>query len=695
MASALPDAPFQRTHSGGHFFVRAPEGIVLKAETKVEILEGVKVDLRVAGLSQVVVEPSRHVSGGYYSFERSLPTDLRELPECPPLIVEAIRASRKATQDRNSSDLDAEEFAAGERNNRLFRLGCRLRQGGLQQHEIRMTLEAVNECRCKPPLDLGEVEQIAESAARYEVVTNDQVGDLGDQSGEWPEPIDFRSPALPEFPIDALPQGMREVVEAISLSMGNPPDMAAQVAIGISSFAVSRLIAVEIKKRHLETANIMAGVIAPPGGSKTPTLRVLEGPLRRWQQETREALTPEIVSAQAVYDAKIAEAEKALKAASNIEDDTEREIARREAADLKGQLALEARPEIPRWITSDFSSAGLAIQMPAAGMRMISINDEGSVLFHNMLGKQSSNNSSEIGFFATLFNGGGFDESRVSREGVNLEEARLSVVCMIQPDILKSLKGIQELRDQGVLDRFVWCRTELPVAPADTPEIPDAAMRGYEDTLTRLLNLRPFDPAAVSHSQEGLQLDRQAREIRASWIEGLNDRIRDGDLDTHRGGVAKLRANVERLAGVFHMVKYPNKQAYMVPISSETFEAATRVGDYWLAHMLGLHAMLGLDRGVSIAERIVGWITRQMDRGALPDGSFSQRDLFQGLKRYGGSVQKVGDLGDGLCVLEEHFFLRRKPQGRSVLFELNPRAFSRGRERSPVDGGGDREFPNT
>jgi replicative DNA helicase len=495
---------------------------------------------------------------------------------------------------------------------------------------------------------------------------------------EWPEPIDFRNPPLPEFPIDALPDCMRDAAVGVSASMGNPCDMAAQVTIAFLSFAVSRLVPVEIKPGHVETTNLQLGIVAPPGGGKTPTLRSLESPVRTWQKEAREVATPRIVAAQAVYDAKASEIEDALKKASKVTDETEREIARQAAAEMKGQLALEIRPEVPRWITGDFSMPGLAMQMPAAGGRMISINDEGTILFNALLGKHSSNGSSEIGFFANLYNGGGHDESRAGREGVNLEEARLSVILTIQPEILKNLRGVRDLNDQGVLDRFAWSLADVPIAPADSPEIPRSAMQQYEDTLVRLLNLEPFDPARSSHTQEGLRLDPQARIVRTDWIDGLIRRVHDGELESYRGPIAKLRANVERLAGVLHMAKYPNTQAYTVNISPQTMEAATRVGDYWLGHIIGLHTMLGAAPGVSIAERIIRWIERQISKGRMDDGIFTRRDLYQTLKRTGGAIQKVGDLGDGLSMLEEHSFLLSTAGAASAKYEINPRAFGRG-----------------
>ena len=58
-------------------------------------------------------------------------------------------------------------ISAGRRNDTLASLAGVLRHRGLNENEIRTTLETVNE-RCDPPLDREEVVQISRSIARYE-----------------------------------------------------------------------------------------------------------------------------------------------------------------------------------------------------------------------------------------------------------------------------------------------------------------------------------------------------------------------------------------------------------------------------------------------------------------------------------------------------------------------------------------------
>ena len=53
------------------------------------------------------------------------------------------------------------------RNVTLFRHGCRLRADGADERAIRGELLDLNDARCDPPLEVGEVRRIAASAARY------------------------------------------------------------------------------------------------------------------------------------------------------------------------------------------------------------------------------------------------------------------------------------------------------------------------------------------------------------------------------------------------------------------------------------------------------------------------------------------------------------------------------------------------
>jgi len=93
LETALPDAPVQATARGAHFLVRVEHAVA--ATTGLEILPGIRVDVRAGERSQIVVEPSTHASGAAYTWKRNLPEHLEQIPVCPPLIAAALHPAEK------------------------------------------------------------------------------------------------------------------------------------------------------------------------------------------------------------------------------------------------------------------------------------------------------------------------------------------------------------------------------------------------------------------------------------------------------------------------------------------------------------------------------------------------------------------------------------------------------------------------
>jgi hypothetical protein len=133
-------------------------------EVPAEIAKGVH--LKCAG-SHAVLPPSVHPdTGKEYAWDGLRGSEaLLDCADPPAWLLEAIAAAKTAKRPANDSD---EPIPEGERNDRLFRLGCRLRRDGLSQEAIEAALLAENRRRCQPPLDANEARKIAHSAARYQ-----------------------------------------------------------------------------------------------------------------------------------------------------------------------------------------------------------------------------------------------------------------------------------------------------------------------------------------------------------------------------------------------------------------------------------------------------------------------------------------------------------------------------------------------
>jgi predicted P-loop ATPase len=114
------------------------------------------VDVRGDG-GYIVAPPSIHISGGTYQWAST--DDVAALPQW---VFEALRKPK--------APLGAvpDNVIHGERNITLFKHGAKLRNQGFEYSEIFAALKAMNEGRCRPPLDVAEVHTIANSASKYE-----------------------------------------------------------------------------------------------------------------------------------------------------------------------------------------------------------------------------------------------------------------------------------------------------------------------------------------------------------------------------------------------------------------------------------------------------------------------------------------------------------------------------------------------
>ena len=159
---------------GWHRYYRLPEAIKPKTgELKGKLGPGI--DIKGVG-GQIVAPGSVHSSGRVYEIETNT-----YIAEAPAWIVQSLRKSAagenpevvvdfQAHRDRKRSGISGAAIVEGERNERLFKVGCALWGKGEvgSAAELLQRLMEVNFERVSPPLESPEVHKIAESiSSRY------------------------------------------------------------------------------------------------------------------------------------------------------------------------------------------------------------------------------------------------------------------------------------------------------------------------------------------------------------------------------------------------------------------------------------------------------------------------------------------------------------------------------------------------
>ncbi len=156
----LPDAPTVLTGGGGlHVYFKYPPGADRIANSAGTLGPGL--DIRADG-GYVIAPPSVHENGNEYRWEIASRIDQMEPPELPAWLLAMF--SKPVSQQTTPRFETPSVIEAGARNDALFRLARSLHARKMTLNEILPSLCAVNEARCKPPLDLAEVEKIARNA---------------------------------------------------------------------------------------------------------------------------------------------------------------------------------------------------------------------------------------------------------------------------------------------------------------------------------------------------------------------------------------------------------------------------------------------------------------------------------------------------------------------------------------------------
>jgi len=173
----LPETVESQTGGGGrHVFLRWSGRTVACSTGKI----GTGIDIKGTG-GYVILPPSDHESGRQYCWLIGRGPWEQEIAEAPEWLLAMIDPARTPEPPASGAAI-GDEIPEGYRNRTLAGQAGHMRQIGMTAEEIAPALQAINFHRCRPPLEEGEVEQIARSIGRYDPDTCRQA-----QMECWPE----------------------------------------------------------------------------------------------------------------------------------------------------------------------------------------------------------------------------------------------------------------------------------------------------------------------------------------------------------------------------------------------------------------------------------------------------------------------------------------------------------------------------
>ncbi|BBL59334.1 DUF3987 domain-containing protein [Methylomonas koyamae] len=424
----------------------------------------------------------------------------------------------------------------------------------------------------------------------------------------WPKPQPLTAKIEPEaYPLDALPDTIREAVEEVAAFVKAPLPLVAGSALGALSLAIQAHCDIKRAERLSGPVGLFMLSIADSGERKTTCDGFFTSAIRQYEAEQAELAAPLLKDYAAELSAWTAEREGLLAA---IKDAVKRDKPTQKHRDDLKELehAKPEPPRIPRLILGDETPENLAYTLakkwPAAGV----VSSEAGVVFgaHGM-GKDSVMRN--LALLNTLWDGGALSIGRRSSESFTVKDARLTVALQIQEATLRAFfdKSGALARGTGFLARFLvaWPESTQGNRPFTDPPDTWPKLARFHQRITEILNT----PAPINE-QGGLNpvMLSFTPAAKAAWI-AFHDAIEaelksGGELYDVRDVASKTADNAARLAVLFH--GFTNGIGGAVDVDS--FDGASSIAAWHLSESRRFFGELALPVELANAARLDAWL---------------------------------------------------------------------------------------
>ena len=465
--------------------------------------------------------------------------------------------------------------------------------------------------RCSPPLDDIELKSIWSSALKFykaKILTSPtyiKPDDYGTEKWDSLIPLDDRK--LAPFPIEVLPDAIKNYCIEVSEATQTPIDMAGVVALAILALSMQRKYQIEGKPDWLEQLNLYFCVVAPPSERKSAVINHLVKVIHIFEMNYNEAHALELEKSELEYQALITKKNKLAK-------DVEKGKAQPSELD-EVITKLNGFNRLHKLILAvdDVTPEVLANKLKEQDESLAIISSEGGI-FDIISGAYSK--IVNIDILLKAYSGDFVRVDRIGRESISLKKPKLTILLMVQPKVLESIMNNSIFSGRGLNARFLYSipNSKVGTRKLTTKPISDATKQAFYKLINSILNENPNIPETITLT------DGAYKELE-KYHNDLEIRL-DGDLKDIGAWAGKLVGNVLRLSGSLcraHEVKYdgyfedgtkPDEYGSYI-VQKDVMLDAIKLGNYFLDHALYAFEMLGDDSKKKNAKKIISILVKQ------------------------------------------------------------------------------------
>ena len=460
------------------------------------------------------------------------------------------------------------------------------------------------------------------------------------------KPLAPLEPSVPALPSELLPESFRPWIEDASERMQIPLECIAIPAIVAAASVISGKAAIQPKARAdgwRVTPNLWGGVVAPPSRLKSPAIAEALTPIKRLQDEAREAHSQQSAANRASMDSYEEKVKALRRLLGRIHEGKEEQSATAVEADLTSAIeelerATAENKEL-RYTVNDTTTEKLGELLAQNPNGLLIVRDE---LAGWLVSLEKDSRKGDREFYLESWNGdGSYTYDRIGRGTIHITRLCVSIVGGIQPG--KFAKYVSGAVDGGYAADGLLQRFQLLVWPdfGRKWQLVDRE----PDHLAQEAVFQVFQELANLNSElQVARFDGKAQALFFEWLTDLEKRLREPAMDetpAFQAHLAKYRSLMPSLSLVLHLCE--GGQA-----SERVSLQCARRAAVW-CEVLEEHARKvfapELDGGLSAAHALASKIRK----GAICDGD-SVRDVY----RHGWShLRKPEQVTGGFAALED------------------------------------------
>ena len=449
---------------------------------------------------------------------------------------------------------------------------------------------------------------------------------------------------LPLFPVDALPEVIRNYVTAVAEHSQTAPDMAAVISLGVLATCLQGKYKIEGTPGYCEPLSLYTVVIAAPGERKSSVMRDMTMFLYEFEREYNKAHSSEI-------------RENRLKRESLERriSGLQKKLERKEAPEMELELRqlqeqLEGIPVANpvRFFADDCSSEALTSLMASNNGVFSVISTEGGV-FDIMAGRYSSKTNIDIWLKGHC--GDAIYVDRMTREAECILHPTLSAILSIQPSVLDEIMSNTTMTGRGLIARFLYASppSRIGTRAFRAQPVPPEVSAAYRSMIFRMMAL------PVDGEPHTLHLSEKAFDLLADYFQE-HEKFLAGEGQAISDWASKYIGAVLRIAGLLHCADMEDTEQ---DVSASTVSRAIQIGKYFLAHATYAYSMMGSDLSIQKAKFVLAKLKKRNI------SVIKRSELFQMCR--GKFFKKTEEIFPTLELLEGHGYIRlEEPEQRLV-----------------------------